>query len=189
MKADRYDLALAAIAKDSNHPVIVLEHNRSYATDGYIFAERFRGAEDDTPGPWQVISIDTASQLRKQVPTGVKAVREGTDHVETDAHDPGFVQYAQDLFDLSRGKATDNRTIIRECINQEPALDICIDPELFAKAVKFLFDGHAKSDGRKGLKIQVYWAEIDGKTWPIYLLFNKADKKGRRVLVCGQQGE
>lgn len=188
MKADRYDLALAAIAKDSNHPVIVLEHNRSYATDGYIFAERFRDRGEQSKS-WQVISLEKASELRKQVPTGVKAVREGTDHVETDAHDTALEIYAQDLFDLSRGKATDNRTIIRECINQEPALDICIDPDLFAKSVKFLFDGHAKSDGRKGLKIQVYWAEIHGQTWPIYLLFNKADKQGRRVLICGQRGE
>lgn len=197
MKADRYDLALAGVAKDGKHPVIVITDERSYATDGYIFAQRTRGHRYNVlTGLQQFISPQRAAELRKQVPTSAKAVREETDFVETDMvypdHDVDLLHLAADLFDESQGGPRSNRTVIREGLNDTAALDVCIDPELFAKAIKYLFDGHTKGLGRKGLRIRVYWAKFEGRhsgrvtTFPIYLLTNKDDTEGRSVVVCGQ---
>lgn len=181
MIIDKKDLALAAIVKDSKFPLVRIQGDgRSFASDGYLFAEYTspRRIEKPTEG-YLALTEEACATRRKDIPTGFKAVRDELDFVDVKLRTCTDDGCCPDLADDKR---------ISEAIDAAPEFVFSLDPDLLVKANKFLFEGHTKGVGRKQLQVKVFRLCVTIKgapvTYPVYELTNRNDDT-RKVILCG----
>jgi hypothetical protein len=177
MRIDKKDLALLHVIKDSRYPSIACRGNRSYATDGYVFAEYISPRRDGSTETIFLAAPDCTG-LRKSIPSNIKAVKAGDDFIEVEA--------GRGVEDETRDLITDKATT--RCLKELPQFVFSLDPDLLARATRFLFDGHGGTEKkRKALCLKVFrlTATIRGQavTYPVYELTNKNDDTRRCVLA------